>query len=274
MTILSQLTQESIICGLEVLESLLKLANLSGKRGKNIGAWTWGLLGKCREVGQMGSEEVGVLRNLGKQAVFLLRRLSAGEAIGGTADESDMEEGEEYEEDEEEEEAEEGEGDARSGEEGTNVRETADANDGSSPHINTTATAAVGQDSNSNNNNHDANPVSPTSVADLEIAKRQMLASLSHTRAQIDSTETKISNNNNNNHHGTRHPSTTPPPVPETAEGEFRGEQEQLPEERRRAVVEDEKEMIHATLDMLITIVGEFYGQRDLLDGRLLWDEM
>ena len=32
--------------------------------------------------------------------------------------------------------------------------------------------------------------------------------------------------------------------------------------------------MIHSTLDMLVTIIGEFYGQRDLLDGRLLWDEM
>ena len=36
----------------------------------------------------------------------------------------------------------------------------------------------------------------------------------------------------------------------------------------------DEKAEILATLDILVTIIGEFYGQRDLLDGRLLWDEM
>ena len=32
--------------------------------------------------------------------------------------------------------------------------------------------------------------------------------------------------------------------------------------------------MIDATLDMIVTIVGEFYGQRDLLDGRILWGEL
>lgn len=30
---------------------------------------------------------------------------------------------------------------------------------------------------------------------------------------------------------------------------------------------------ISCTLDMIITIVGEFYGQRDLLDGREVWGE-
>lgn len=29
---------------------------------------------------------------------------------------------------------------------------------------------------------------------------------------------------------------------------------------------------ITATLDMIITIVGEAYGQRDLLEGRMVWD--
>ena len=28
------------------------------------------------------------------------------------------------------------------------------------------------------------------------------------------------------------------------------------------------------TLDMIITVVGEFYGQRDLLGGRLVWGEL
>ena len=29
-----------------------------------------------------------------------------------------------------------------------------------------------------------------------------------------------------------------------------------------------------ATLDMIITVVGEFYGQRDLLAGRIVWGEL
>ena len=35
-----------------------------------------------------------------------------------------------------------------------------------------------------------------------------------------------------------------------------------------------DSENVHATLDMLVTIIGKFYGQKDLLDGRLLWDEI
>ena len=65
MVLLTQLTQEGVVCGLGALSSLLTLARLRGAKGKNIGAWGWGLLGRCREVGQMGSEDVGVVRNLG-----------------------------------------------------------------------------------------------------------------------------------------------------------------------------------------------------------------
>lgn len=48
--------------GLEVLETVLSTANL--QRHKNIKLWDWGLLARCNEVGQMSSEEVGVLRDL------------------------------------------------------------------------------------------------------------------------------------------------------------------------------------------------------------------
>ena len=37
---------------------------------------------------------------------------------------------------------------------------------------------------------------------------------------------------------------------------------------------DNEDSSLYATLDMIITIVGEFYGQKDLLTGRMLWDEM
>ena len=253
MTVLAQLTQESTICGLEVLESVLKMANLRGKRGRNIGAWTWGLLGKCREVGQMGSEEVGVLRNLGKQAVWLLRRLSAGEVIGGTADEPDVEEGEEDEE-EGEEDGEKEEGEVGDTADEAEVPDSMEAADGSSPHDNTIATAAFGTD-----RNNQARQVSPTSDADLAKAKLQILDSLGHEQAQIDSAETNGVKEDDIQHSTTiQHPVTE---VEEKVEG-------------RLVERTDDKEMIHATLDMLITIVGEFYGQRDLLDGRLLWDEM
>ena len=37
---------------------------------------------------------------------------------------------------------------------------------------------------------------------------------------------------------------------------------------------ENDLHSVHATLDMIVTIIGECYGQRDLLDGRLLWEEI
>ena len=228
MVLLAQLTQESVVRGLEVLESLLTFASLRGKKGRNIGAWTWGLLGRCREVGQMGSEEVGVLRDLGKRAVWLLRRISAGEVIGGAADEPGIEMDEDDEEEEEE--------------EGNMVEDRAEsvddvADNGYSPQIDPITTAVSRKESN--NEAHET--LVTTADADLEKAKRQILDSLDLNQAQIASTGPHTSNDTD----------------------------AASPQE-----IADEKARIHATLDMLVTIIGEFYGQRDLLDGRLLWDEM
>ena len=245
MVLLAQLTQESVICGLEVLESLLTLANLKGRRGKNVGAWAWGLLGRCREVGQMGSEEVGVLRNLGKQSVWLLRRISAGEVIGEAIDETDEEVGEEDEED--------GEGEEERVGEGADCLDVVDADDDYSPYIDPVTTAVLGHDGN-----NDAHPIATTSDADLAKAKQRIINSLGKNQAPSDTTETNASNGD-----GVESPTLTYPAT------ELGVDIEEDLEGRAH-----DKATIHATLDMLITIIGEFYGQRDLLDGRLLWDEM
>ena len=248
MVLLAQLTQESVVCGLGVLGSLLTLANLKGKKGKNIGAWTWGLLGRCREVGQMGSEEVGVLRNLGKQGVWLLRRISAGELIGGAEDESDAE----AEEDDDEEDGEE---DGECVEDGAECPDAVDAEDGYSPCIDPiTTTAGSGQ-----NDTSEAPPKTTTSDTDLAKAKQHILDSLNNSQAQTDTTATNASHEE-----GIRKPTPTCPVTEVEVDGEGDGVAERA----------DEKATIHATLDMLVTIIGECYGQRDLLDGRLLWDEI
>ena len=65
--------------GLNVMETLLTRRNLGDSNiRKNLGAWSWALLARCREVGEMGSEDVAVLRILGKRAVWLARGLSVG----------------------------------------------------------------------------------------------------------------------------------------------------------------------------------------------------
>ena len=76
---LASLSQNDIMRGLQVLEHTLT-AKMLGKlgEGKNLGAWAWALLLRCRDVGEMGSEEVSVLRGLGKRAMGVLRKLRAG----------------------------------------------------------------------------------------------------------------------------------------------------------------------------------------------------
>lgn len=248
MVLLAQLTQDSVICGLGVLESLLTLANLGGKKGKNVGAWAWGLLGRCREVGQMGSEEVGILRKLGKQAVWLLRRITAGEVIGGAVDESDVDAGEEDGEDEGEgeweKEREEGDEDFLSAE---------DADNDYHPHIDPIAPATL-----DHGGNNEAHPMATMSDDDPTKVKQRVLDSLGTDQEHVDSTETNASDKND---------AQSPPPTHPVMEVKVGGKG--APRERV-----DVKALIHATLDMLVTIIGEFYGQRDLLDGRLLWDEM
>ncbi|PLN75439.1 hypothetical protein BDW42DRAFT_189269 [Aspergillus taichungensis] len=65
-------------------------------RIRRIGAWAWGLLAKCREVGQLGTDEVAEIRDLGKRATKILSKMreeeAEVEAAGDvSADESDEE---------------------------------------------------------------------------------------------------------------------------------------------------------------------------------------
>lgn len=59
----------------ETVLRLLRLASTALKRGehldKRLSCWIWGLLGRLPDVGTMGSEEVSVVRDLGKRAVWV-----------------------------------------------------------------------------------------------------------------------------------------------------------------------------------------------------------
>lgn len=74
--ILGQLPQESILLGLRMLESRLEKEQLLKKRSLSL--WAWGLLARCRDAGQMVSEDIGILRDLGKKALSVLRGLRVG----------------------------------------------------------------------------------------------------------------------------------------------------------------------------------------------------
>lgn len=238
MALLAQLPQEMIIHGLTNLESTMTSNNLRTEKGKNIGAWAWGLLARCRDVGQMGSDEVGVLRDLGKRAVWLLRRIAAGEAVGAGAEDVEDEGG-----------GEEsgiagghqdggGEGDLQGdiagegrGEDANGVADNAqqaEEEDGSLVEARQRMLSSLPPSSQAQDDQE-----GPGSTKDAEATSKQGLL----TASQLE-TETSVD----------QQIDPSRPAFDQTA--------------------------IHATLDMLVTVIGECYGQRDLLNGRLLWDEI
>ena len=188
-------------------------------------------------MGEMGSEEVGVLRDLGKRAIWVLRGVQAGLAETNEADVYIDGSGDE------------GKGGETRLEEGIWPR----ANP-SSVYDATAGAQAQGETKNEVTVSHQSE-----SADSLEAAKARMLASLPPEFSKLKPVTTE-------NSAGMQSPSS--PDLP--------GAQ---PESSANITapalndVDDQEMKLQATLDMIITIVGEFYGQRDLLSGRLSWDE-
>lgn len=240
--ILSHLRHEEVMHGLEVLETVLSTANL--QRHKNIGPWAWGLLARCREVGEMGSEEVGVLRDLGKKAIAVVRGVSAGlyedHSENGENEDRDDHRGEEEPECQ------------------ANAKADADADAHADAHLSESP--------------FPLNDSAATSLDDsphfVEAEKQLLLKSLTvgspdevtiaETRSLGSQPAYVVESERDSGLEEAQKIAGSEPPICNS------GKQE-----------DDEKAVkMHATLDMIITIVGELYGQKDLLPGRLLWDEM
>lgn len=213
-----------------MLETLLTRDHLRGQTGKSLGAWAWGLLGRCREVGEMGSEEVGVLRLVGKQAVWLLRRMKGGgawcgEETGGLGEVDD-----------------DGHEDGGLGEEAGIEDPPAVMEEDRIVALEGGLDAGIEEDASNT----------------LARARHRLLSTL--------------------------HPSSTPPssPPPPTVCTDITKEttleavtMSRTEDEAGKAETgEGQMQSVQATLDMLVTIIGSCYGQRDLLEGRLLWDEL
>lgn len=251
MSLLSQLQQQMAIRGLEVLAEVLTRSNLISTKGNNVGAWAWGLLGRCRELGQMSSEEVGVLRGLGKQAVWLLRRMSAGEL-----DKEDRDQKEDVKDDT-----------------GGNVSDggNSESSDAGQPMDDEAARPEDGEphaESLQPPIACDLNGVgSPDSLIGHDEYNDTLTAARQRVLANLESTE------------GSKPDNTGETDRTHTAQISEESKSNRINTDNKTMdlLVHAENETtknIHATLDVIVTIVGEFYGQRDLLDGRLLWDEM
>ena len=246
--ILSKLRQEEVMHGLEVLETVLSMANM--QRHKNIGLWAWGLLARCRDVGEMGSEEVGVLRDLGKKAIAVLRGVTAGL----------------YQEHSENGES----GDEDKGEEESESQANADVD--IDVDVDADVDADADADANISESRFPLDDSAATSLDDsphlVEAAKQLLLTSLTvGSPGQVAIAEMS-SLGSQAAHAVESERGLGPEEAQKTVESE--------PPICNGGKQEDNETSfkMYATLDMIITIVGELYGQKDLLPGRLLWDEV
>ncbi len=240
---------------------LIQIFTLSLKRGsrvgRRIGAWAWGLLGRVRDVGECGSEEVGILRDLGKRAVWVLKGLRARDEARANGD---LKRELDHEDDEVEEEY------------GGEVVDEVQAQDDAVPeelqHVDfeshlsppgllTEDSLPIAADYPATNSKpihvpkDVAEPIYSQPEADITIEVSddheadELAVAKERVRAQLDETETQE-----------MYEAATPDrglaKVGEGGEGE---------------------DVTLATLDMILTVVGEFYGQRDLLEFRDLWEE-
>ena len=247
--VLSQLPQESVLQGLQILESSLASGDMAAK--KFLGLWAWGLLARCREAGQMASEEIGVLRDLGKRAVWLLRGLRAGTDYLAQEQSQDVGRSDMGPDDDREEEAESQARDSpRHGQEHQGLETTSSSDPPADDTLAEEAEAVQPAKSTHTVVNQ------PGSDDPLAAAKASLLSSLTpQAQATMSATRTQDPTQPIANGHSASSDMTS-------------AGQPETDEQRGQAI------RLYATLDMIITIVGEFYGQRDLLEGRLVWGEI
>jgi regulator of vacuolar morphogenesis len=217
MAQLACMDMETILEVVKLLKGLLAstVRSRSQKKIERLGAWIWGVLGRCNDAGQLGSEEISELRELGKRAVGLLVgiRDRSGKAYG--CEEEEEVEGEE---------------------------ESADWND-------LNMGESVSQQTINGTIEHDKSATVASArmlseAMELELAKAALQEQLS-LKDQLQLNGRQFDG--------------------EGDEGEEESGDESL------AMSFDEQ--VCVTLDMIITIIGEVYGQRDLLEFRDMWDD-
>lgn len=238
MVLISLLSQETVLQGLRMLETRLAIERLS--ESQSLGLWVWGLLGRCRDAGQMGSEEIGILRGLGKKAIWLLRVMKAG--LLQVEDE---------------------EGDH------TNSDTEFDGNN---------EDLEVTRSSDLNARMHNVEPLSTPATSDLkeDIAQTTFESSLDlQTADGIEAARADLlaSLASGSVLPTIRTAERASPPVNSSSPPQvFSVHGSSEAPDSQKAI--DQITRTHAVLDMIITIVGECYGQRDLLDGRIVWGEL
>ncbi|KAJ8122422.1 hypothetical protein ONZ43_g1376 [Nemania bipapillata] len=209
--------------------------------------WIWALLARLPDKGELDYMEIGWVRELGKRAVLLMVTLAELEVLrehygvaGSSPDDED-----EYEVD----------ADVDDYFEDNLSQDSLDVADAPTPeateeraeHISSLKTSAT-------------NP-----IADIETAKAQLLAQLNDD--VVDGGQVVNRDSSTPTIPVTQEKAVQPTPLQE--EGEYGAdEDDQDANHERYQELDRAKVNERATLNMILTVAGEFYGQRDLLEFR------
>lgn len=251
------------ICSMDKISVLRLLGLISSgtllKRGSlvkvGVSRWAWCLLARLPERGELTSEEIGTVRDLGKKAVLVGMGLKEDATLNEGMDEVDPERGEDEDEDivdpangEELDAEAEFDQDLGAGneEEDTESSLPAPSNPvGAAPSgdssktafsIPPTRTTETKTTLDSDLPDLETNPKpneGPGFTEDLEAAKTRLLSNI--TSSEVEESKTQHD---------------------------------------EKPVEKPSKLNTRATVDMIITVAGEAYGQRDLLRFRSAWDQI
>lgn len=263
MVQLASMDMDSVLEVLEILARMMSdiVRGDDTQRVRRIGAWAWGLLGRCREVGQLSTREVGVIRNLGKRAVTILRKVEElendeyeGDVDSSVADrpKEETQQGNlvECEKDTKEKARQ---GSTAQDEEATKPEtqsEPTAQGEGEAKEEAQPETTARNEEESKQAELPEAAEAQDSSMPDASLEESELEAAKAHLQDRLQN-------------------------ISESAKTPANCDNEDEKEEEKEEGEEDDDDwsiQTHALLDMIITVVGEFFGQRDLLQEREIWD--
>ena len=287
MRLLASTHQDGVVRGLSRLETLLPKKDLLVEiQGNRIGAWCWGLLGRCREIGEMGSEEVGVLRILGKTALRMGKKLRMQKrgGLGAHCNAEADTDGDNDDEEEPEEEPEEARQEVVNGVEHLEQKE--DRNRQVQEEMEegeVDEDEAVGESTDIGDHNGNVDVAVPEGDKRDAPATERWIDKDIPMETAVGAVSMDNSVPKSRTFDGLAQYETVKDPLALAKESLLARVCSPAPSASAPEVdhrLEDNsdggldvEDKAFATLDMIVTIVGEFYGQKDLLDAREVWGE-
>ncbi|KAJ5276713.1 hypothetical protein N7524_002866 [Penicillium chrysogenum] len=250
MVQLASMDMESVLEVLEILARLISdvVRGDDTQRVRRIGAWAWGLLGKCREVGQLSTQEVGVVRGLAKRAAKILRKVqeledddyeedvddSVTDTPKGEVKQSNIVEDEKDTKEE--------------AQQGSTVQNEEATRQGTQPEPTAQGEEEIKEEVQLEPTVRSEEESKPEELPEAAEAHGSSMAGASLEESDLEAAKARLQARLQNNSDSVETPAIS----------------NDIDES-------DWSIQTHALLDMIITVVGEFFGQRDLLEEREIW---